>query len=239
MSDAEMDFHTYVASHYEMRRVDELPAGAERDTAVSVGLDEFRHLLQVDKPKLVRPKRKTLDFIIGLLLKFPKEQVDPKAPYVPPNAEEMLRVERNVLAIAKQIGLLWTGLNPDRAYGESLKNRHESVYEWLRFAQTIQSMFSGKRLPEFPIATLDAYLTPKPGGSSVIAVRPGSTRGALAFHAAQMIAKGTTSRTCEHCGTAFLSGGRGEEKKRGGSRFCSDQCRYRYHNEEARRRKHK
>ena len=66
---------------------------------------------------------------------------------------------------------------------------------------------------------------------------PSSTHEVLIYHAAQMIAKGTESRTCEHCGTTFLSGGtgRGKDKKRGDARFCSDECRWKFHNKSRRR----
>jgi hypothetical protein len=54
-----------------------------------------------------------------------------------------------------------------------------------------------------------------------------------------MIARGTISQVCEHCGNTFLSGGagRGKEKKRSGSRFCSDECRWQHHNEMRRKAK--
>jgi hypothetical protein len=232
VSDAEMDFHTYVGAHYELRLAAELLIESEDQHALE---KQFRYLVQVGRPKMVRPRRKALDFAVGLFLRFPERPTNPKAEFAPPGADEILRMERNVLAIAKQLGLLRTALTPDRSYGESRENQHESLYKWLRFGWWIQSIFAGKLPAEFPIATLDVFLASKPGGSKIIAVRPVLTSEALAFHAAQMIAKGTTSQICEHCGTTFLSGGRGAEKKRGGSRFCSDECRWKYHNESRRK----
>jgi hypothetical protein len=48
-----------------------------------------------------------------------------------------------------------------------------------------------------------------------------------------MVARGTTARTCDNCGTPFPEGGErsGRTNKRVGARFCSDKCRYDFHNE--------
>jgi hypothetical protein len=71
-------------------------------------------------------------------------------------------------------------------------------------------------------------------------IHPKSTRAALIYRAAQMVAQGTASQVCKHCGTLFLEGGeRDHRKKRAGSRFCGDKCRYEYHNEKRRKAKQK
>ena len=60
-------------------------------------------------------------------------------------------------------------------------------------------------------------------------LRPENTQAALIYHAAQMIAGGTTFQTCEVCGTSFFGGGPAREK-RAGALFCSDKCRWTHHN---------
>ena len=60
-------------------------------------------------------------------------------------------------------------------------------------------------------------------------LRPENTQAALIYHAAQMIAGGTTFQTGEVCGTPFFSGGPGC-KKRARVRFCGDKCRWTHHN---------
>jgi hypothetical protein len=89
-----------------------------------------------------------------------------------------------------------------------------------------------------PVGTMQIHLTCRDQtGRNLLTLRPRTTHDALIYHAAQMIAKGTISQTCEQCGTTFLSGGagRGKNKKRGDARFCSDACRWKFHNESRRR----
>jgi hypothetical protein len=237
MFDAEMDFHAYVAAAYELRSADELPVSrAAKYRAWHFGL---RYLVPVGNPRLVRPRRKALDFAVGLLLRTPKppltsDEEDRKKEI--PNADEVAHLERNSLAIAKHIGLLKAGRDPENSY--SSEDNHESLLSWLQLAQSIQLMFDGPPgATELGVGRLAIYLAYKPDKSRSMAVRPESTREVLIYHAAQMIAKGTESRTCEHCGTTFLSGGtgRGKDKKRGDARFCSDECRWKFHNESRRR----
>ena len=228
MFDAEMDFQAYVAAGYELRRADEFPERIDPHSGL-------RHLVPVGKPRLVRPRRKALDFAVGLLLQTPKP---PLTSGRNPNADEIVHLERNALAIAKHVGLLTAQRDPQNSYSKRGEHNHESLWWWLRLAQVIESMFRRPaQAAEFPVGSLTLYHACKPDGSRSMAVRPRSIEGVLTYHAAQMSAKGTESRTCEHCGTTFLSGGagRGTDKKRSGSRFCSDECRWRHHNESRRK----
>ena len=211
-SDLEMDFQTYVAPAYELRRTDLFPVG---------------------KPRLVKPKRAAFDHAVYLLLQTPKPTLkeDPR----PPNPDELARLERSALAIAKTIGLLSTPLYPEKtreAWGKNAENRHESLSEWLQMAQRIHGMFETPAV-EIGVGSVFIYLGRQSDGSRSMNVRAPFTDGALIYHAAQLIAKGAVSQTCEHCGGQFLSGGsgRGKDKKRSGSRFCSDECRWSHHNE--------
>ena len=237
MFDAEMDFHAYVAATYELRSADELPVSrAAKHRAWYFGL---RYLVPVGNPRLVRPRRKALDLAVGLLLRTPKppltsDEEDRKKEI--PNADEVAHLERNSLAIAKHIGLLSAQRDNENSY--SSEDNRDSLVSWLKLAQLIQLMFDGPAgATELGVGRLAIYLAYKPDKSRSMAVRPETTRGVLIYHAAQMIAKGTESRTCEHCGTTFLSGGTGrrKDKKRGDARFCSDECRWKFHNESRRR----
>jgi hypothetical protein len=81
------------------------------------------------------------------------------------------------------------------------------------------------------VGQLGIYLVPDKNNKPVLALRPNSIFDALTLVAARMIATGTTTFICENCKTPFLSGGsRGRNKRRGGARFCSDRCRYEFHN---------
>jgi hypothetical protein len=70
MFDAELDFHAYVAADYELRSADELPVS--RAAKVEARLFGLRYLVPVGNPRLVRPRRKALDFAVRLLLRTPK-----------------------------------------------------------------------------------------------------------------------------------------------------------------------
>ena len=176
---------------------------------------------------------------MGLLLRTPKPPFTSDEEYGKkeiPNADEVAHLERNSLAIAKHIGLLSAQRDNENSY--SSEDNRDSLVSWLKLAQLIQLMFDGPAgATELGVGRLAIYLAYKPDKSRSMAVRPETTRGVLIYHAAQMIAKGTESRTCEHCGTTFLSGGtgRGKDKKRGDARFCSDECRWKFHNESRRR----
>jgi hypothetical protein len=76
------------------------------------------------------------------------------------------------------------------------------------------------------------YLIPDKEGGRKLAIRPNNLFEALPLYAAHMIATGTTFHTCEHCKAPFLGGGagRGRNRKRADARFCSDACRWGYHN---------
>jgi hypothetical protein len=187
-----------------------------------------------------------MDMAVALLLKtqMPKWAVvtDDDRKNKAPDPDELAVLERNVLAIAKHVGLLGTILNPTnfKILGRHVEANHESILDWFQLARRIQMMFAGLPRPvEMPVGSIFIYVSYKPDGSRSMVVRPPFTDAALIYHAAQMVAKGTISQTCEHCGSPFLSGGarREKEKKRDGSRFCSDGCRWGYHNEMRRKAK--
>ena len=121
----------------------------------------------------------------------------------------------------------------------------KSLEKWVELADEIQAMFKGRELREglqedlmtSPFqGQLRLYLIYKPDGVSM-RLFPDATDGALIHHAAQMVTNGTTLANCEQCHSPFLTGGdaRGGGKRRRDARFCRDECRYAYHNEQQRR----
>jgi hypothetical protein len=245
------DFECYVAKY----RVDAaLPPNEDLDPEPS----NMPQLVQVGPAKLSKPKPEALSYAVQLLLqtKMPKwhdasierhvelrkrfgvgEAAASNPAYkaaarepIELDAEEFSKLERNVLKIARAIGMLHSDMAP-------LDGWNESLLEWIKLAHWIQSIFKIEKtvpaeLGPQSVGTLQILLSP---GS--LQIRPAVTYDALVYRAAQMVAHGTTARTCDKCGKPFLEGGEraNDNRKRSGSRFCSDKCRYEYHNEARRK----
>jgi hypothetical protein len=150
------------------------------------------------------------------------------------DAEEFSNLKRNVLLISRHIGLLRENEFFPGSEREGILI-HESLEHWINAAQEIQTMFSEidahRRIQkdvERAVGQLTIFLALKSDSSS-LHLRPENTQAALIYHAAQMIAGGTTFNTCEVCGTPFFSGGPGREK-RARVRFCGDKCRWKHSN---------
>ena len=138
MSDIEIDYACYVAA-YELRRGDELP---EKDRQFIHDPPNVRHLVQVSRAKLIRPKRKTMDMVVGLLLKtrVPKLRDGTIADL---NADELAALERNVLAISRQIGMLHAGRFSSGEIKTDLDYlHHEFMSGWFELAQWKRRMFT-------------------------------------------------------------------------------------------------
>jgi hypothetical protein len=143
------------------------------------------------------------------------------------------------LKCASTVGMI----NPETDHGDPLSF-------WLGTAQYLHEMFSGSNKEWiFPpggkrqavqvswphpaaqvVGQMDVLLVPGESNQKMLAIRPSGLMEALKLYAARMIASGTTFHTCEQCHTPFL-GGAGGSGKRGDARFCSDKCRWTYHNE--------
>jgi hypothetical protein len=194
-----------------------------------------------------------MDMAIQLLLKtrmpkwcatigrYPRgsELVDP---------DELAMLERNVLAISKHVGLLDTSPQYAKSRSEYAEHHYESLFRWFQLANRIQWMFDPaerktdndwrSNSEEGVVGRLGVYIA---WGRPLLSIRPDTTFDALVYHAAQMITAGTKFHTCEHCKTPFLGGGgaHGRNKKRSDARFCSDACRWGYHNASRRKTKSK
>jgi hypothetical protein len=119
---------------------------------------------------------------------------------------------------------------------------NRSGIRWRSTAMRLQMMFEGRDIvlgkeykwPE-PQAQwkgdIGIYLVPDKNKRPVLALRPTDLQSALILYAARMIATGTTFNICGHSKTPFLSGGTRFRTKRGDARFCSSECRWKWHNE--------
>jgi hypothetical protein len=176
-----------------------------------------------------------------------------------PTAAAMERAVR-VLVECKDTSLLHTvalklagslGLVGGETLG--LGSEAKSIYkfkgralDWYRVACRLRLMFEGKynrsedRIWPDPVAQyqgdLGFFLVPDKDNRPVFKLRPHSLGDALILYAARMIAAGTTLNSCKNCEGPFLSGGsRERRKKRADATFCSDECRWKYHNEARRK----
>jgi hypothetical protein len=189
--------------------------------------------VQTGPARVVSVKRSTLEYAVGLLLKTDVRNLD---------AEGISKLERNVLLISRQIGMLTK--KRDHPVAKPQRLREEPLSKWIETATWIQRLFqlrddrdrgaiSGLKI-EAP--SLSIHMDYSPNHIS-IKLRPIDTIAALLYSAVQMIARGIAAHACDHCGAPVLSGGERDRrnKKRAGSRFCSDKCRYEYHNERRRK----
>jgi hypothetical protein len=199
------------------------------------------HRAESDRRLDIRKRLKSATSRRRELLELDKIRAEP----INFDPDELSALKRNVFAIARCIGMLnvLEGI-PDRDEFDSNVTPCESLCHWIAAANTIQLIFSLRDFDEFelppqiiaPHDHLNLLLSNHP---VVLHIQPSSTRAALIYHAAQMVAQGTTSQTCDKCGEPFLEGGERDprNKKRAGSRFCSDKCRYEFHNEARRKAK--
>jgi hypothetical protein len=227
-----MDFRCFVGT-YEFKSEDELDLiPLEREHLRKYGSETDRiFLVQTGPAKPVRVTRKALEYFVGLLLKMDTSNSD---------ADGIAKLKRNVSLISRSIGILG-----DEGAFVGLR---ESLSQWILAAKTIQGIFSTRDLHtrgvfsdrnpeerEVDSGYLKIFISYDSDRPS-IRLHPNMPLSALLYCAAQMIARGITVHACDNCGTPFLGGGeRSRNKKRARSRFCSDTCRYEYHNERRRK----
>jgi hypothetical protein len=140
-------------------------------------------------------------------------------------------------------------LKVSQAIGAQFWDRGDSVETWHSIAERLRFVFEGRVWSPWPheralrwpapgtqeVGELGILLVPDKNNKPVLALRPDSLHSALMFTAARMKATGTTFNICEHCKSPFLSGGVRFRAKRGDAKFCSDECRWRWHNESRRK----
>ena len=140
-------------------------------------------------------------------------------------------------------------LRVSQAIGAQFWDKGDPVAAWASIAQRLRFLFEGRVWAGFSydkalrwpdprtqeVGELAILLVPDKNNKPVLALRPGDLHSALVFTAARMKATGTTFNICEHCKSPFLSGGTRGRQKRGDARFCSSECRWRWHNESRRK----
>jgi len=158
-----------------------------------------------------------------------------------PKAEKM-QLAVKALVEYKEAPFHLIALKVVRALGALSRLGDDDVQQWHNLARSLRDMFERPLPPTDdalmrprPHSHLGIYLIPGKDNNPVLALRPGDLKNALTLYAARMIATGTTFNICEHCKAPFLSGGIRGRNKRGDSKFCSSECRWKWHNETRRK----
>jgi hypothetical protein len=189
----------------------------------------FGHIVPRGKFTIQRPKAKALEYAVGLLVYAKKT----------PFHEVALKVVRTIGPLdpeveeGDQVCLWYARAHRLRLIFQGKDHKKEGeLYTWL--VKGKEYIWPG---PEYPYdeGNLKICLVPGKDNEPALALRPNMLDDALLLCAARMIATGTTFNICEHCKTPFLSGGTRFRNKRGDAKFCSDECRWRWHNESRRR----
>jgi hypothetical protein len=232
MSDFEIDFEWPLAPKYEFR-----PATAE----------ELRQLHEYDISRIPEADR---PFVFGEIIptgqsknQRPKAAAMERAVRMLVECKDTSLLHTVALKLAGTLGLV--GGERD-TYKEKFGKPYDHVLDWYRVARRLRLMFEGKynrgedRIWPDPVAQyqgdLGFFLVPDRGNRPVLKLRPHTFGDALILYAARMIAAGTTLNHCKNCNGPFLSGGsRERRKKRADATFCSDECRWKYHNEARRK----
>jgi hypothetical protein len=175
------------------------------------------YLVRRSTAKIVRPSPKAMELAVKLLVE-----------------REKTPLHKVALTIARTVGGLLPATEHDK----------EELEHWDELADYLRGIFKGyheqflfdQGNPNAPplIGEVGIFLDREKDGKLKLALRPEDLQHALILYAARMATTGTTFQTCQHCNTPFLSGGErhgGGKKKRGGARFCSDRCRWEFHNE--------
>jgi hypothetical protein len=179
-------------------------------------LQPLGYLVRTSAAKMARPTPKAMKMAVRLLVE-----------------RERTPLHKVALTIARAVG----GLLPEE--------EREELENWDELADYLRGIFRGehKDFLYYPdeieskssplIGEMGIFLDRDKDGKLKFALRPSDLSNALILYAAQMATTGTTFNTCEHCRLPFLGGGTGRSpnKRRSDARFCSDECRYNYHNE--------
>jgi hypothetical protein len=166
------------------------------------------------------------------------------------NLEKAVRLLVAGLDKGRKTPFYTIALAVSRAIGAE-SNKGDSVETWYQIAERLRFVFEGQawsrrshekvlRRPDPEtqyVGELGIFLVPDKNNKPVLALRPDNLQQALEFTAARMKATGTTFNVCEHCKSPFLSGGVRFRAKRGDAKFCSDACRWKWHNETRRKAK--
>jgi hypothetical protein len=247
MSEPILNFRYYPGT-FEIRRFHEISDSVDRENPefelslpntpflVRTGPEDSYDLMFADpeKKKVITPKPRVLDQVIRKLLAVRlTKQSGLHWPGTPEEADQQFSdLGKHVLDISKHIGMLHWGGDID-----GVRFDREPLADWWLLIQQIQYTFSHSGDATFEVGLLEVLLCSR-SGNATIEIQSKSTKDAIMYRLAQMIAGGTTQLSCESCGAPILVGGAGRDsksKKRADARFCSDKCRSTFHNEARRK----
>jgi hypothetical protein len=214
MSEFEIDFEWPVAAKYDFR-----PPTTEEVSAWRVRPQSLRKMPDSEWP-----------LYLGHIVPSGKAK-DHRPP------EEKMRLAVKALVEYKGPPFQLVALKVVRALGTIIPDG-DRLLNWYDLACDLRLMF--QRAWPHPeaqlIGGLGMFLVSGKDKRPMLALRPVTLEDALKLCASRMITTGTTFNICKNCRAPFLSGGgRARNKKRGDARFCSDECRWKYHNETRRK----
>ena len=142
------------------------------------------------------------------------------------------------LAFANKWGLLISGPNSlsDDVFFNPETGWHEPVSLWEEELGKIRMGITDRRDGDFirkwshiKIRDFFAYLYPSSEDGASLRIEPSSLISAMWLQFFQSVASDRTILTCEYCGRWFEAGpGTGKLLR---AKYCSDRCRYQFHNE--------
>jgi hypothetical protein len=264
MSDFEIDFEWEVADRYELRPAT-LKKVSKEDRVREYAEQRKMLLSHVGAERLEKLERELLAKLATedprehWLCGIPEDELPLYLGYVAV-AGKLKRYRIKAEKLEKAVRLLVTGLDKgrktpfytialtvSRAIGTPFSHK-DSIETWYQIAERLRFVFEGRgwssrsqKVLTWPdpetqyVGELGIFLVPGKNNKPVLALRPDNLQQALEFTAARMKATGTTFNVCEHCKSPFLSGGVRFRAKRGDAKFCSDACRWRWHNESRRK----
>jgi hypothetical protein len=236
MKQFEIDFEWPVAPEYEFR-----PATAE----------DLRNLAEYYDYSSMPEAERPLAF--GEIISSGKfRNHRPKAAAIERAVRDLVEFKDNLLfhTVALKVARALGPIGGVSKIEGATRPHGDKLLDWYLLARRLRLMFEGKYKPTWPTSEqytwphpiaqhqgdLGIFLVPDKDNKPVFALRPYDLEGALVLYAARMIAAGTTLNSCKNCNGPFLSGGsRERRKKRADATFCSDECRWKFHNEARRK----
>jgi hypothetical protein len=254
MADFEIDFEWPRAPAYKLETDKYIQPLEEWDTWMD-GPDDreervFGRIVAQGEPRLRRPKTSELDYAVKTLLQIASVEArhnDDDRLEQQRELEDLVRpmLHEAVPKLAGMLGLLYVGPIVDGLFGSAIRKRRkerELISSWYSLARALKLMFDYEKKP-FGSAfggvgvELGVYLVPAETGVN-LAVRPPNLWSAIMVHGARSVASGTGFSVCRSCNIPFLTGGqRARFKKKSGSQFCSEKCRWDFNNAKRRKRR--
>jgi hypothetical protein len=231
MSEYEIDFEWPMAARYELHLATAQEIAEYRakypDNSEADAPDMVNKIVPVGPFKDRRPKTAAMELAVRALVEC-----------------KQTSFEKVALTVARVVGthVCEPGLHDIVAYYRQDARVLRLIFEGRVFSREHREGGGWGPLKEYKwpapeaqqVGQLGVFLVPNKDNKPLLALRPDTLHDALVLYAARMIATGTTFNICENCKAPFLSGGTRFRNKRGDARFCSNECRWKWHNEERR-----